>query len=158
MEIFETSYLTKAQITDILNLWNSEYPAQIAYSEGRDFENFVAGLMNARHFIIPGENQYVEGWLCVFERNGADWFSMIVSYANQGKGYGSALLTKAKENIKILNGWAIDHNRDVKSSGEPYKSPLEFYTKNGFEIVTNERLENNGVSTVKILWRAEENK
>ena len=158
MEIIQTSNLTKEQLTRILKLWNAEYPSQIVYSNGQDFENFIAGMKNARHFTITDDEAHVEGWLCIFERNDADWFSMIVSGASQGKGYGSALLREAKENIKSLHGWAIDHNRDVKSNGESYKSPLEFYTKNGFEIVSNERLENNSVSTVKILWQAEENK
>ena len=158
MEILQTSKLTKEQLTCVLKLWNSEYPSQIVYSNGQDFENFIAGMKNARHFTITDDAANVEGWLCIFERNNEDWFSMIVSGASQGKGYGSALLREAKEHIKSLNGWAVDHNRDVKSNGESYKSPLEFYTKNCFEIVSNERLENNGVSTVKILWRSEENK
>jgi GNAT superfamily N-acetyltransferase len=118
----------------------------------------IAGLQNARHFLIVGDKATIEGWLCLFGRNAADWFSMIVGSANQRKVYGSALLTKAKENTKSLNGWAIDHNQDVKSNGEPYESPLEFYTKTGFKTVNDERLENNGVSAIKILWRAEENK
>ncbi len=158
MKIFQTSNLTKKQLTRILKLWNAEYPEQMLYEKSQDFENLIAGLQNVRHFLIVGDKATIEGWLCVFERNAADWFSMIVGSANQRKGYGSALLTNAKEKLKSLNGWAIDRNQDVKSNGEPYKSPLKFYTKNGFEIVNNERFENNGVSAVKILWRAEENK
>lgn len=56
------------------------------------------------------------------------------------------------EKVKII-GWAIDHNLDNKVNGETYKSPLEFYVKNNFEILSKEQLELDTISAVKIQWK-----
>jgi len=52
-----------------------------------------------------------------------------------------------------LNGWVVDGERYIKSNGEKYLSPLEFYKKNDFEILVGERLETEKISAVKIKWK-----
>lgn len=70
-----------------------------------------------------------------------------------GQGLGTKILKQVKENEIELNGWVIDHNRDKKSNGEFYKSPLNFYLKNGFKKLSRNRLELYKISAVKIKWR-----
>ena len=62
------------------------------------------------------------------------------------------MLDKLKENENTLNGWVIDHNSDKKLNGNFYQSPLEFYIKNGFETLSETRLELEIMSAVKIKW------
>jgi hypothetical protein len=69
-----------------------------------------------------------------------------------GQGKGTLLLNKLKENEHKLCGWVVDHDNDRKQDGEPYKSPLKFYQKNGFAICSDVRLETEKRSAVKIIW------
>lgn len=62
------------------------------------------------------------------------------------------MLNKLKEDEAVLNGWVIDHDSDKKLNGNYYKSPIEFYQKNGFEIIAETRLELDIMSAVKIKW------
>lgn len=71
----------------------------------------------------------------------------------QGDGYGTRLLNLAKEKEPVLNGWVIDRNEGVKYNGKPYRSPLEFYLKNGFQTIPGIRLELATLSAVKIQWK-----
>ena len=70
----------------------------------------------------------------------------------QGKGFGMLLLDELKKNKLILNGWVIDHQNYLKQNKEPYLSPLFFYTKNGFLVENDIRIENDKISAVKIRW------
>ncbi|MCB0473527.1 MAG: hypothetical protein KDC56_10755, partial [Flavobacteriaceae bacterium] len=58
-----------------------------------------------------------------------------------------------KEKETELNGWVIDHDNDYKINGELYKSPLNFYLKNGFQKSSDRRLELEKISAVKIKWK-----
>ena len=58
-----------------------------------------------------------------------------------------------KENEEMLCGWVIDHHDDRKINGELYLSPLNFYLKQGFDILKEQRLELPTSSAVKISWR-----
>lgn len=51
----------------------------------------------------------------------------------------------------------IDHENDRKRSGEIYKSPLQFYQKNDFQIFPEYRLEIPILSVVKISWYKNKN-
>ena len=72
--------------------------------------------------------------------------------AFQGNGYGELLLNSLKEGLNEFYGWVIDHDRDLKSNGEPYQTPMPFYLKNGFELLADQRLETEIISAVKIKW------
>ena len=62
------------------------------------------------------------------------------------------MVDELKQVEPILNGWVIDHNNDKKINGLTYFSPLKFYEKCGFEIQTDNRLELDKISAVKIKW------
>ncbi|GGI27649.1 hypothetical protein [Pedobacter mendelii] len=70
-----------------------------------------------------------------------------------GMGKGTALLSALKENETVLNAWVIDKEEAIKQNGEIYKSPLNFYLKNGFMVYPEMRLENEKMSAVKIIWK-----
>ncbi|PHN07648.1 GNAT family N-acetyltransferase [Flavilitoribacter nigricans] len=153
MKIISTTALQPEQKADILQLWNAEYPVQLAYSGQQELENYLQKLADLHHFLLVDEEERVRGWLATFERDQDRWFVMIVGYQHQGKGFGTQLLQQAKEREDVLNGWVTDHERDVKKDGTPYPSPILFYQKNGFTVLPHIRLENEKLSTVKICWK-----
>lgn len=85
-------------------------------------------------------------------REGEDWFAIILDSKIQGKGNGSLLINEIKKKNTSLNGWVIDNENEVKQNNEFYKSPMPFYIKQGFTILTETRIENEKMSAVKINW------
>jgi GNAT superfamily N-acetyltransferase len=149
----QSQSLSTAQKKDIVRLWNAEYPAYLSYAHVSEFDCYLEGLANPRHFLIADQTGTVRAWLVTFTRGNERWFAMILDASLQGQGIGSRLLHEAREYKKELNGWVIDHDRDVRSDGRPYPSPLGFYLKNGFELVSNVRLETSAMSCAKIRWQ-----
>ncbi len=150
MNFIQTKTLSPEQKSAIINLWNNEYPEKIVYNSPADFDKYLASLGNPRHTLILTEDNIVIGWFVDFIRKEEKWFAMIVDSSHQGKGLGSQLLTRAKEQNDELNGWATDHNNDKKRNGGLYKTPIKFYIKNGFTVLTKTRLELEKISAVKI--------
>ncbi|MCE7993430.1 MAG: GNAT family N-acetyltransferase [Roseivirga sp.] len=153
MEITRTNTLSQSQKQDIIRLWNKEYPAHLSYGTDSEFDSYLAGLSNPLHLTISDQHEQIMAWLITFTRDASRWFAMIIDQSLQGQGIGSRLLDEAKKSETELNGWATDHNRDVRADGRPYPSPIGFYLKNGFEVLTDTRLEKGALSTVKIQWR-----
>lgn len=155
MNIIHTPKLTEQQKQGIVELWNAEYPRQIAHGSTADLDTYLNKLGNPHHFLLSNPEAKIVGWLSYFIRDEATWFAMIVSASVQGKGYGTQLINLAKQQVSELNGWATDHNRYVKQNGETYPSPIQFYLKNGFKVLPEVRLESEKLSTVKIQWKSE---
>lgn len=153
LHITTTAILTETQKQAALRLWNSEYPRQLAYGNIRELDEYLDRLEQATHYLAL-DKETIVGWLFVFDRNNERWFAIIIDSTVQKQGIGSGLLNYAKQQEPILNGWAADHNNDIKSNGEPYLSPLQFYIKNGFEVLHGTRLEREHLSLVKIRWVA----
>ena len=152
MNIIQTTVLTLQQEKSLFELWNSEYPERICYNELSDFQDYLDELLSIKHYLlVDGLKQFL-GWGFTFEREGEDWFGIIIDSEMQGKGFGIILLDELKKNNSVLNGWVIDHQNDVKRNKECYLSPLGFYTKQGFIVNENIRLENDKISAVKIRW------
>ena len=61
---------------------------------------------------------------------------------------------RSKENKDELNGWVIVEENCKKKNLEFYKSPINFYLKNDFEKLPNERKILKDLSAVKIKWRS----
>lgn len=150
MEILVTHKLNLEQKSAILNLWNGEYPENLVFKSASELDNYLKNLLNPTHYFLHNSNKIV-GWAFTFERENEKWFAIIVSEKYQKKGFGKKLLDKLQLAEPILNGWVIDNNLSKKNNGEFYKSPLQFYLKNGFEI-TNERIE-TVISAVKIIYK-----
>lgn len=153
MEFIYQIELSKTDKKEILNLWNDEYPEKLNYQTLSEFENYLEDLAEQSHILIRNENQKIKGWYFDFIRENEKWFAIILNSKFQGKGLGTKILNLAKEKESELNGWVIDNTNDRKKNGELYKSPLNFYLKNGFDKIDKERLELKKLSAVKIKWK-----
>ncbi|MEO9013155.1 MAG: GNAT family N-acetyltransferase, partial [Ginsengibacter sp.] len=148
--IYKADQLSKIQKENILKIWNTEYPQFLTYNSTNDFENYLNKLENAEHYIAEDLKKSV-GWAVKFDRNNSKWFLIMVDSQSQGKSLGTKLMEQLKLEAIELNGWVVDAETYKKQDGKPYKSPIEFYIKNGFSI-TGERLEANILSAVKVKW------
>lgn len=140
----------------ILKLWNNEYPEQIR-TTATTLDAYFEELKPLAHYFLT-DGKAIYGWLFVFMRDGQRWFAMILDRSMHRKGYGSQMLGRAKKDADILYGWVTDHDRYVRKDGTAYPSPLHFYYKNGFKLITGERLEIDMLSAAKIRWTRTEGK
>ncbi|MBK7426571.1 MAG: hypothetical protein IPI60_05840 [Saprospiraceae bacterium] len=152
MELIRTKSIKPYQRLQIFRLWNNEYPAQLGYSDLEGFEKYLAALVNPINFILRQDKNLL-AWAVAFDREGERWFAIIVGSGTQKKGHGTLLLNTLKSEEPSLCGWVTDHERYVKSDGSPYPSPLGFYIKNGFKVLSDIRFENEKLSAVKIIWK-----
>ena len=152
MKIIQTVILTLEERQSLFELWNEEYPERIGYKDLRGFENYLQALSSLEHYLLVNNLNQIFGWGFTFVREEDIWFGIIIDSKMQGKGFGTLLLDELKKNTVILNGWAADHQNEVKRNKEIYLSPLGFYTTNGFLIDQNVRMENDSISAVKIRW------
>ncbi len=153
MKIITEKTLTIEQKVNICQLWNNEYPKKLSYEKVSDFENYLGNLTETKHYLLVDKNKNINGWAFTFLRENQIWFAIIIKSEVHGKGFGTLLLNELKNVEKELNGWVIDHENDFKLNGERYKSPIEFYKKNGFKILSENRIENEKISATKIKWK-----
>jgi GNAT superfamily N-acetyltransferase len=153
MRIIQTENLSEEQKEVLRELWNEEYPARLHLKTIEDFESYLNGISNTKHYLLFDDSDKIIGWTFTFLRDGEDWFAIILNSKIQGKGNGSLLINEIKNEKTSLNGWVIDQENEVKQNNELYKSPMPFYIKNGFSILTETRIENEKMSAVKINWR-----
>lgn len=153
MKIKTTHQLNLVQKEQVLQLWNNEYPEKLTYKNMSGFESYLEKLNEVKHFLLANDDEKIQGWAITFKRENKTWFAIILSENLHGKGWGTKVLNELKQNKKALNGWVIDHSNDKKRNGSFYKSPLDFYLKNGFEVLSDTRLELEIMSAVKIKWK-----
>lgn len=152
MKLSHTSLLNQKQKEEVLSLWNQEYPKSLTYTL-EEFQSYLGGLQNPEHLFLEDSKGTVVGWASLFEREGENWFAIILDKSYQGKGFGRSMLSELKEKSDLLLGWVIDSEKELKSDGSFYKTPLEFYLKEGFKVDPSTRLEIPNLSAVKIVWR-----
>lgn len=153
MAISTTGTLTSRQKVEVSLLWNQEYPAQLMLDTVEDFDLYIAGLTDVSHILYTAADHEILGWAFKFTRDSQKWFAIILDSSIHHKGIGSMLLNQLKKNETELNGWVIDHNRYKKCNMDTYQSPLVFYTKNGFRLIEDARIESPNLSAVKIQWK-----
>ncbi|WP_299456121.1 GNAT family N-acetyltransferase [uncultured Microscilla sp.] len=152
MQYLITKALNDTQKEQVRTIWNRVYPAQIGHSNILSFEKYLAPLHNATHWLVQTKQAIIKGWFITFDRHNDRWFAMLLNDDIQGQGIGSGLLQHAQAQNKVLNGWVIDHHHYVRKDGQTYISPIEFYIKNGFQVLTDQRLETEQLSLVKVRW------
>lgn len=150
MKIQKSENLNSSEKIDIFNIWNSAYPSQIVYKGMEDFEKYLSSRKNPMHLLLKN-NSHVIGWLCIFDRNSERWFAMIVDPNYQRQGIGKMLMQQMQQMENTVNGWIVMHDKYAKIDGTPYLSPRSFYQSHNF-IITDEKLETDMLSTVKIRW------
>ena len=149
----EATQITRKQKEKIIILWNTEYPINLKHSGVDSFDAYLSALKKKRHLLIVNDQNDVLGWYMDFDRDEERWFVMILDISIQGKGIGSKILKKAKTTNDTLSGWVTDHDQFMKEDGSFYKSPIHFYTKNGFTIYPEITLRSEKLSAVKIRWQ-----
>ena len=150
--IEHVSFLTPRDVEEVFNLWNNEYPSKMEYFHVVQLDVYLDEIENPYHLLLYNRKGNVLGWAFSFDRDGERWFAILIDHSIQRQGYGRSLLNQLKMHEPILNGWVVDRNRYKKTNGEPYLSPLKFYKKCGFEVLSDQRLELEIISAVKIRW------
>jgi len=151
MEIIHKIELTVAELTELCELWNNEYPANIKYHKIDKFIDFLNNLIDLKHYLIYDNNKII-AWTFVFIRNEERFFGIIIESKFQNLGIGTKLMNHIKSLFPILNGWVVDNNEYLKVDNSSYLSPLDFYLKNEFRVMKNIRLELESFSAVRIVW------
>ncbi len=144
--------LSPKEVRELFDLWHAEYPTVVHYADLASFEKYLTTLENLQHRFYKKDGQII-GWYLSFVREGNPWFGMIIDRNWQGKGLGSKFIRKVQEEQDEMHGWAVPVNHYMKSDGEPYKSPLDFYRKNGFTIYEEDMLLVKEFERVKIIWK-----
>ena len=157
MNFFQTEQLSNDYKKEIFQIWNKEYPEKLAFQGVENFEEYLSKLENPNHYIIQNSRNKIIGWAVDFNRDNEKWFAIIVDQNEQHKGLGKKLLLELQKHNIELNGWVIDHDKDLKRNGEKYLSPLGFYLNHNFETLPDIRLENEILSAVKIKWKKPKN-
>ena len=152
MNLVKTDFLNQEQKTAICKLWNAEYPKKLCYDSVAGFENYLSNLSDQKHYILNNKNNELLAWAVEFTRDAEKWFAIIVTTDFHAKGLGTDLLNTLKQHNPILNAWVIDHDTDLKLNGTIYKSPLAFYLKNKFDVLSTTRLDTDKIKAVKIRW------
>lgn len=112
----------------------------------------LEGVENYNHYLIEDENNNIIAWAVDFEKDDEVRFSIIVAEKYKSRGLGIALMKKLKEENEEFYGWVIDHSNAKKQNGENYKSPLQFYVKQSFEVLHDIRIDNEILKAVTIKW------
>lgn len=153
MRIIQKEVLSLEEKDSLMQLWNNEYPAKLNLKTAEDFELYLNGLSNTKHYLLLDDSNEIKGWTFTFFRENEDWFAIILDSKIHGKGIGSLLMNEIKKNSTSLNGWVIDQDNEIKQNAIFYKSPVQFYIKNDFMICSEIRIENEKLSAVKINWK-----
>ena len=152
MKIVQKDILSIEEKEVLRELWNNEYPAKLHLKTLEDLDLYLDRLLNTKHYLLFDDSDKINGWAFTFLRENENWFAILLDSKIQGKGNGSLLISELKKNNTILNGWVTDHENEVKQNNEVYKSPMLFYMKHDFTILTETRIENEKMSAVKINW------
>ncbi|PBQ34646.1 hypothetical protein CNR22_23675 [Sphingobacteriaceae bacterium] len=152
MYVLEKLLLTSFEKQQVVRLWNKEYPKSLNFADDQGFDQYLKTLSNPQHYLLTSESKEILGWASKFSREGTTWFAIILDDKIQGKGYGSKILTAIQKNETALHAWVIDKDNALKANGTFYKSPLDFYLKQKFEVHSQIRLETEKLSAVKIVW------
>jgi GNAT superfamily N-acetyltransferase len=144
--------LTLGQKQEILELWNKEYPENLQYDNISELDDYLNKLEDQNHILLIDKNDKIKGWYSDFIRENERWFLAILNSEIQGRNFGTQLIELAKKENEELSGWVINSDNYFKANGEIYKSPVEFYRKNGFKILYQTHLKTDKISAIKVQW------
>lgn len=148
MIVKKTQQLTISQFQQIHDLWNQEYPVSIKDR----FPLLLDGVPQFLHYLVEDDQQKLVAWAVYFRKEEETRFSIIVDSIYQNNGWGKALMLELMTDLEEFYGWVIDRDGDLKSNGQPYQSPMEFYRKLGFQIREDQRIDTEMLHAVKIHW------
>jgi len=153
LEIKEVMHLDTAQKRFVMSIWNHEYPSTLAFSSISALDKYLSSLDQAVHFLLYYEQKIV-GWCVEFQRDNEAWFAMIIDRNYQGLGIGKQVLRLLTSRNKLLFGWAVNEESEYKRlDGSAYVSPLPFYKKFGFSVISSDVLDTTALKAVRIMWQ-----
>lgn len=152
LRIVRRKNLTSDQKHEIIDLWNNEYPLNLQYKDISELDEYLKKLEDQNHILLIDEKDKIKGWYADFIRENERWFLAILSSEVQGRKLGTQIIKKAKKDNEKLNGWVINTDNYIKADGQFYKSPTDFYRKQGFQILEDITLETDQISVIKIQW------
>ena len=68
-EIYSFTTLNQIHKDYIFKIWNNEYPINLAFENLNEAENYLNGLIDAKHFFAVDENNQMQAWAVIFERD-----------------------------------------------------------------------------------------
>jgi GNAT superfamily N-acetyltransferase len=146
--MFTSTHLSEKHHAQINVLWDDEYPATL---EGR-FSMLLDDAILFKHFLILDQEENVLAWAVYFQKDEEIRFSILVDRKYQGLGYGKQLIDALKDELPEFYGWVIDKPNFIRKDGSAYPSPLSFYLKLGFEILPDQRIDNDMINAVKVTF------
>ena len=152
MRITKSKQLSSEQKQEIFDLWNEEYPVNLRYNDISELDEYLDKFEDQNHMLLIDENGRIKGWYADFLRDDERWFLAILHGEIQGRGLGTQLIDMAKRANEELNGWVVKEEIYLKRNGEMYRSPIEFYRKNGFEIFDQTQLKTEKINAIKVRW------
>ena len=153
MRVVMTNNLKTEQKQSLHRLWNQVYPSRLSHAQLIDFEKYLYELEELEHHLLIDEAEEIMGWGFRFTRDRERWFGLLLQEELQGQGYGAFLLNRMKAEEEELNGWVIYHNKELRNSGQAYRSPLGFYLKQDFVVFSDVKMNNDYISAVKVRWK-----
>lgn len=138
------------QYIEINSSENPKFTRDIKYET---FKNFLKKSDDLKIITATSEEKLL-GWLMVSfaDRLGIYHFNMVVHRDFQRTGIGGKLLINAKLHYKELYGVVVPVNRYKRRDGTQYRSPLDFYLKNGFTTTGKKFVEYRDVTMLEIKW------
>lgn len=152
MNFIRRKNLTLGQKKELFELWNNEYPRSLKYNNISELDDYLKKLEDPNHILLIDEKDKIKGWYSDFIRDNEKWFLAILNSENQGQKFGTHIIELAKEVNEELNGWIITSDNYLKTNGQYYKSPVDFYRKQDFQILKDIKLVTNQISAIKIKW------
>jgi GNAT superfamily N-acetyltransferase len=152
--MISTIRLSDKHHAQINALWDEEYPTTLV---GR-FPILFDNALLFKHFIILNEEENIMAWAVYFQKDEEIRFSILVDRNHQGKGLGKQLIDAIKSELPEFSGWVIDKPHFMRKDGTAYPSPLSFYLKLGFEILPDQRIDNDMINAVKVRFSRSANR
>jgi hypothetical protein len=59
MKIIQSAILTLEEKQSLFELWNSEYPQKIGYTNISEFENYLEALSNKEHYFLMNDGNEI---------------------------------------------------------------------------------------------------
>ena len=147
MKIVQKSILSETEKKKIWQLRNNEYPLQLGSKTFQDFEMYLDNLKNLKHFFLLDQENEINAWAYTFLCNEKTWIQIIRNSQIIKRGYLNYFLSEITKYFQSLNTRVFVNDKNLKTlKGDPYKSQLIFYLKNGFIIFSVSKIdEDQGV-------------
>ena len=78
MKWLEVETLSSRDKRQLFELWNTEYPVNVAHESFEMLDEYLQSLKDPKHTLLFDHDDQLKGWFVVFYREGKLWFAMII--------------------------------------------------------------------------------